>query len=296
MDTKLNSFLKVVDQGSYTKAAIALHLTQPAITQHIKSLEEYFGASLLSFENRQLLLTKAGEEVHQYVKDLEAMETILFRKLHNLKRERREITFASTLTIGEFTMAPIIPSLLYRFSNYDLKMRVDNTENILESLRQGKISFALIEGLFQGEEFKSQQLKTCPFILVTAKNHPLTKKKVWLKDLLKERLIIREEGSGSREILEMGLRERNQSIEAFSQVMELGNVNLMKSMVQKDMGISLMYKDAALKELAQGSLVEVNISDLEMTRGFYFVRLKNLPLTDEQEAFFHFIGEKMREK
>lgn len=297
MDTKLNTFLKVVSQGSYTKAAIELHLTQPAITQHIKSLEEYFGVSLLSYESRQLLLTKAGKEVYQYAKDQEAMENLLFQKLHNLKKGRKEIKFASTQTIGEFTMEPIVPKLLKKFPDYDLKMKVDNTKNILEDLRQGKMSFALIEGLFQGEEFLSKPLKSCPFILVVAKNHQLIKKrKVGVKDLLGERLIIREKGSGSREILEMGLKERNESIENFRQVMELGNVNLMKSLVEKDMGISFMYKDAALKELAQGSLVEVNVDDFKMTRGFNFVQLKNIPINKEQDEFYHFLKDEMDEE
>ena len=122
------------------------------------------------------------------------------------------------------------------------------------------------------------------------------KKQVFIRDLLGERLIIREKGSGSREILEMGLKEKNQSLESFNNIMELGNVNLMKSMVEKGIGISLMYRDAALKELKQGTLVEVPIEDLKMTRGFYFVRLKSIKINEDQERIFDFLKEQMDEK
>lgn len=295
MDSKLDTFLYVVKLGSYTKAAKELHITQPAITQHMKSLEEYYHAPLLYFKNRRLELTKAGELVLEYAKNLEAMETMLFQKLEKVYEERKDLTFASTLTIGEFTMEPILEKLMTEFRDYNIKMRVDNTENILAKLKQGQISFALIEGLFNGEEFETKKLKLCPYILVTAKDHVLTKKdQVHIQDLLQERLIVREKGSGSREILEMGLKENNESLKSFREVMELGNVNLMKSMVEKGHGISLMYKDAALKEINQGSLVEVPVVDLKMNRGFYFVRLKDLYPHEEVDEVYEFLKTEMK--
>lgn len=297
MDLKLQTFLMVVEMGSYTKAAKKLHITQPAVTQHIQWLEEYYGSPLLHFKNRRLGLTLEGEEILRYAKDLKAMETVLFQKLDDLKRGKKEMRFASTLTIGEFTMEPILEKLFHEFLDYDVKMRVDNTENILLKLKEGKISFALIEGLFNGEEFETRELKTCDFILVAKRGHALAiMKQVFIRDLLGERLIIREKGSGSREILEMGLKEKNQSLESFNNIMELGNVNLMKSMVEKGIGISLMYRDAALKELKQGTLVEVPIEDLKMTRGFYFVRLKSIKINEDQERIFDFLKEQMDEK
>lgn len=295
MDSKLETFLYVVNLGSYTKAAKELHITQPAITQHIKALEEYYKAPLLYFKNRKLELTKAGELLLDYAKNQEAMETMVFQKLGELKEGRKDMTFASTLTIGEFTMEPILEKLMEEFKDYNIKMRVDNTENILVKLKQGQISFALIEGLFNGDEFETKKLKLCPYILVTSKDHPLTRKAdVHIKDLLEERLIVREKGSGSREILEVGLKENNESLNSFKEVMELGNVNLMKSMVEKGHGISLMYKDAALKELNAGTLVEVPVSDLKMNRGFYFVHLKDLHINEEVEQVYDFLKKEMK--
>ncbi len=297
MYSKLETFLTVVKIGSYTKAANELHLTQPAITQHIKSLEEYFGASLLYFKNRRLGLTVEGEMILQYAKELEAMETVVFRKLSEIKNGQKEMRFASTLTIGEFTMEPIMEKLMESFKEYKIRMTLDNTQNILAKLKEGEVSFALIEGLFNGGEFDTRKLKDCAYILVTQKEHPLAKKdQVFIKDILRERLIVREKGSGSREILEMGLRERNQSLLSFEDVMELGNVNLMKSMVERGLGISLMYKDAAWKELREGTLVEVPIVDLKMTRGFYFVSLKNRQFNEDKEMIFEFLQKEMQRK
>ncbi len=294
MNSKLETFLTVVKMRSYTKAALELHLTQPAITQHIKALEEYFGASLLYFQNRRLCLTGAGEMILQYAKELEAMETMVFQKLNEIKNAQKEMTFASTLTIGEFTMEPILGKLMESFKDYKINMTLDNTQSILGKLKEGAVSFALIEGLFDVGDLDLKKLKDCDYILVTKKDHALTKKdQVCIKDLLGERLIVREKGSGSREVLEMGLRERNQSLLGFKEVMELGNVNLMKRLVERGLGISLMYKDAALKELREGTLVEVPLVDLKMTRGFYFVSLKNKQFHEEKEMFFQFFKREM---
>ena len=294
MDTKLDTFLQVVRLGSYTKAGKELHITQPAVTQHMKSLEEYFGSPLLYYKNRGLELTKEGNIILQYAKNLEAMETMVFQRLGEIQKGQKVMRFASTLTIGEFTMEPIMERLMGRFRDHKISMRVDNTQRILAKLKEGELSFALIEGLFKGGDFDMRKLKDCPFILVVSKDHWLAKKEgVHIGDLLGERIIVREKGSGSREILEMGLREQNQSLDSFMEVMELGNVNLMKSMVEKGLGISFMYTDAALKEIKSGALVEVPVEDLNMTRGFYFVSLNNGQLNEDKDRIYNFLKMEM---
>ena len=294
-DQKITSFLTIARLGSYTRAAAALNLTQPALSHHVRLLEEYYGCKLLSYDNRVLALTPAGMLIRDHFQTVLAGEKQLLEKLKHLEDQKRDIRFGATLTIGEFTMAPVMGDLFEAFPKDRPSMLVDNTKNILSMLKEGELSFALVEGLISKDEFEAKLLKTCDFILVVSPEHPLSgEKEVHLSDLLKEVLIIREKGSGSREILEKGLLEKNRSLESFRDIMEMGNVNVIKRMVEKNLGISLMYRDAALTELKKGSLVEVRIIDLLMEREFNFVELRMPAGESQNQVYYEFFRNEMQ--
>ena len=296
IDPKLESFLSVVQNGSYTRAALELDLTQPAISHHMKLLEEHYGSKLLEYRNRTLHLTEAGEMVLGHAESLKARERVIMEKLQHMGERKKERKFGATLTIGEFTLSDILPELFSSFEHEHLTMLVDNTKNMLKMLKEGEIHFALVEGLIDKDAYRARLIKTCAFILVVPEGHRLAKKKeVRLDDLLSEVLIIREEGSGSREILERGLIERNRSLQSFRDTIIMGNVNIMKRMVEAGMGISMMYRDAALAELKERRLVEVPIADLAMEREFNFVEPYDLPQDEENDHYFEFLKVRLSE-
>ena len=296
IDQKLESFLSVVRHGSYTKAALELDLTQPAISHHMKLLEEHYGRKLLDYRNRTLTLTEAGEIVLEHAEMQKARERVIREKLLHMEDRKKERKFGATLTIGEFTLSDILPELLGSFSHEHLTMLVDNTKNMLKMLSEGEIQFALVEGLIDKDEYRARLLKTCSFVLVVPEGHRLTKMKdVRLDDLLSEVLIIREEGSGSREILERGLIERNRSLKSFSDTIIMGNVNIMKRMVEAGMGISMMYRDAAISEIREKRLYEVPITDLSMEREFNFVEMTDPLSEDENDKYYEFFKDNLSE-
>ncbi|WP_312650952.1 LysR family transcriptional regulator [Proteiniclasticum sp.] len=296
IDQKLESFLSVVKNGSYTKAALELELTQPAISHHMKLLEEHYGSKLLEYRNRTLTLTEEGKIVLDHAEMLKARERVIRERLQHMTEKRKETRFGATLTIGEFTLADILPELFSSFVHEHLTLLVDNTKNMLKMLKDGEIQFALVEGLIDKDEYRARLLKTSSFVLVVKEGHRLTKmKNVRLDDLLSEVLIIREEGSGSREILERGLIERNRSLKSFSDTIVMGNVNIMKRMVETGMGISMMYRDAALAELTERRLVEVPIEDLAMEREFNFVEVSDPFSQDENDKYYTFFKDHLTE-
>src|SRR5690554_5526120 len=275
VDQKLISFMSIVKRNSYTEAARELSLTQPAISHQMRQLEEEYGQKFLLYKGRKLQLTEAGKILYDHAESAQAKERLLKKKLEDLKSSRKEVKFGATLTIGEFTLAPYLSELFGNFPQYHISLMVDNTAKLMEMLRRGEIHFALIEGLFPKDHYETRLLKNCDFILISAREQVLAgKRKVLLEDLLGEKLIIREEGSGSREILERGLADRNRSLTSFREIVEMGNANIMKKMTMEGMGISFMYRDAALEELRNGELVEIPVEDFRMEREFNFVALK----------------------
>lgn len=294
LDIRIESFLAVYKNKSYTKAAEELCITQPAVSQHIKTLEKYYGCKLLEYSNRQIKCTKAGELFYKYVSNAKANEKIILKKLQEFNEINKSLKFAATLTIGEFTLPPILGDFMKNFKEYDITMYVDNTKNVLQMLKNAEIHFALVEGLFNKLDYETRLYKTADFILVAPNGHPITRKKVVvLDDLIKETILIRERGSGSREILERALYDKNHTLQDFKNTIKIGNVNVIKEMVKTGIGLSFMYEDAVVKEINRGELTEVKIEDFIIEREFNFIHLKDNIMKSEFDAFFNFFKDRV---
>lgn len=293
LDSRVDSFIAVCKNKSYTRASEELCITQPAVTQHIQLLEKRYGCRFFEYTNKELRLTKAGELFYKYAQNAKANEKIIAQKLQEADKKSKTLKFAATLTIGEFTLPPVLGDFIKAFSEYDITMFVDNTHEVLKMLQKGKIRFAVVEGLFNKADYETRLYKTADFILTGPPTHPLAKKKVvLLDDLQDETIIVREKGSGSREVLERGLYEKNYTLDNFKSIIEIGNVNVIKSMVKGGIGLSFMYKDALAEEIRDGQLMEIKISGFSITREFNFIHLKNHIIQDEMDMFFSFFKSK----
>jgi len=294
-DGRTQTFLEVCERMSYTKAAEALFITQPAVSQHIRYLEERYGTKFFTYSNRQLQLTPAGREFRRYLLEGMAKERLVSEKIREIYKGDRVLRFGATLTIGEYTIAPFIKEFYDRFKDYRISVHVDNTRILMGEIDSGAIHFALIEGLFNKSEYDSRLLAMKEFILVVHPESDLLRNKTpVLSDILDETLIVRESGSGSREVLERGLSERNRTLADFRKTISVGNVSLMKRMVQDGLGIAFMYEDAAREELDEGSLVRVGPGDFEVSREFNFVSIKDSPYKEDLDNIYSYFRGNMQ--
>lgn len=289
VDIRIESFLSVYKNKSYTKAAEELCITQPAVTQHIQFLEKQYECKLIEYSNKKLKLTKSGQIFYSYAKNAIVNDKMLTQRLREINKESRVVKFAATLTIGEFTLAPLLSDFIKTFDKYDITMYVDNTKNVIKMLQDGEITFALVEGLFNKGDYEAKLYKIANFILIAPITNPLvTKEIVLLEDLKNETIIVREKGSGSRDVLERGLFDKNYTLQNFKNIIEIGNVNVMKELVKNGMGISFMYKDAVCEEIRKGLFAEIKVSDFLIQREFNFICLKNEIIQAEIDTFFSF--------
>ncbi len=293
LDVKVISFLTLWKHKSYTRAAEELCLTQPAVTQHIQALERQYGCRLIQYANKELKLTEAGKVFYQYAQNTRLNEQIIAKKLKKEAEGGKALAFGATLTIGEFTLTPILGDFITQFPQYDITMYVYNTERVLKMLTEGMISFALVEGLFNKADFSTRLYKRAPFTLIAPLHHPMTKEAIFLEDLKNETIIIREKGSGSRAILERGLYDKNYTLNNFHKVVEIGNVNVIKNLVKSGVGLSFMYRDAALEEIKRGEVAEIKLRDFVIEREFNFITLKNPLIEQEAEQYYSFFKERL---
>jgi DNA-binding transcriptional LysR family regulator len=167
LDYRYKTFLTLIDEGSYTKAAKKLNITQPAVTQHIQHLQEEMGVQLFRYEGKQLLVTEKGRYLEEQLsllnRDVERIRTHLLQQ-----DDAPTLSFGATLTIGEYVMPGLIGRYLEQHPRHHLSMIVDNTATLTGLIQKGKIDFALIEGDFNQSQFGFQKLSDEPFIGVCA--------------------------------------------------------------------------------------------------------------------------------
>lgn len=293
LDIRVDTFLSVCKNKSYTKAAEALNITQPAVTQHIQFLERHYGCKFFEYVNRGLKLTEEGELFYKHILQAKGSDQFIIRKLEEIGQEKKTLSFAATMTIGEFTLAPVLSDFVKTFSDYDITMYVDNTKTVLKMLMEGKILFAIVEGLFNKAEYETQLYKMSNFILVASAEDPIASKEgIYLDDLKDQTIIIREKGSGSREVLERGLFDRNYTLDSFKKIIEIGNVNVAKALIKSRVGLGFMYEDAVKEEIKKGELMEVKLKDFALRREFNFVCMKNEIIKDEVKKFWDYFSKK----
>ncbi len=273
LDFRIKSFLAVYAEKGFSRAAERLHLTQPAVSRHIKELEERFGVPLFERRGRSLKLSEAGALLHRFATVAEA-DGERTEALIRERRTRLPLRFGATRTIGEYVLPELVGAYLEDRPDAELSMRVENTEALLASLRDGAIDFAFIEGIFDRASYETRLFFADRFIPVCAPDDPLAERPRAAEELLVRRLIVREEGSGSRLILERELQGRNRRIDNFSGMLELGNIEAMKRLVARGIGIAFLYEASVAKEIADGTLAEIPLNDFSVTHDYSFAFLK----------------------
>lgn len=286
IDHRIDTFLSLCETNSYTQTAKKLNITQPTVTQHIQHLENHYQVKLVSKKGKHFTLTEEGTTLQKYAKSIKANSERITPLLHRVNKGVQTLKFGATLTIGEYMMPHILQSIFEEKPDTTISMYVDNTQLLLEMLWQGKIDFALLEGHFEQNAFDFKLLSNETFIGVCSPDNPVAEKTNDLQDLLTQNLIIRESGSGTRDILEQTLYNQNLSVEDFQRKMELGNMNAIKELCKQNMGITFMYREAVKKELEAGFLKEIVIDNFNITHPFSFVYLKDSPDIAQLEYWF----------
>ena len=167
-----------------------------------------------------------------------------------------------------------------------LCMIVENTATLLQMLNSGDIGFAFVEGYFPKQTYDWKLLSQERYVAVKGKHYTLQKEVRCLKDLVQETLIVREDGSGTREILERGMQEINLSIASFQRVIEIGNVQAIKTLVRNNQGISFLYEAAAREEIEKGELEVIDLYDFHILHEFNYITLKDSVFKEQYDAFF----------
>lgn len=293
IDPKLITFINAASLKNYTRTAEKLNMTQPAVTQHIKQLEEYYRVNLINKNGRQITLTEEGKMLLKYAKDLEANSIIFERAIRNKSSVIKKYKIGATLTIGEFVLPGLLGEHKKQYEYIDIIIEVHNLEEVINRLVTGQFDLGIVEGPFDKSRFLYEKLKDDELVLVVSpQSSLLSSPEVELTQIINSgKLIMREKGSGTRVIFENKLVELGIDYKNIKIYMEVGSIGAIKSLVQADLGCTVISREAVKKELEAGSLKIVPIRGVKIMREFNFIYLNNSE-PDFVRNFINFIKQK----
>ncbi len=239
LDYRIDTFLTLCDTMNYREAAEQLHITQPAVTQHIQFLEREYGCALFTYRGRTLAKTPAADLLEQSARAMRHNDRDVRRRLRG--EQVQPLRLGATKTIGDY----VLPQHIERFLRKNcaaLTLVVDNTERLLRLLDADKLDFAIVEGFFDKERYDSRCLREEPFVGICRKSHAFAGREITLSELLRETIIHREAGSGTRAILEQQLRGYNESLSRFAGQICISSFKLILELVRKGFGVSFVYQ------------------------------------------------------
>lgn len=270
LDFRMETFLAVCQCMNFTRASEKLNITQPAVSQHIRFLEKHYNTKLFRYEGKKLCLTGAGEILRNA--SLTMMHDEISLQSEMMKSEEVEaIRFGATRTVGDALMGNILEKYLRRYPDADIHMLVDNTQGLLKRLDNGEIDFALVEGFFKKSEYDFRKFSEENFIAVCSPGYQFKKTPDKIENIFQERLLMREEGSGTREVLERWLDSHNLSAADFNKVMEVGSLHTIKELTKAGCGITFLYEAAVREELKTGTLMRIPLKDFSVSHEFTFI-------------------------
>ncbi|MDD7362681.1 MAG: LysR family transcriptional regulator [Peptoniphilus sp.] len=267
----MNTFLTVTETKNLTEASKRLNITQPAVSGHIRFLEEYYGKKLFYYSGKKMNLTEAGKVLRDASISIRNDEALLKKYLLEPEKSMPPINMGVTMTIGEYVIAKPLARYMKKHPESRIDVEINNTEVLEKKLRDGDIQFALVEGAFDRKFFESLIYREAKFVPVCGKDHSISHKTGRLSDLLDETLLVREEGSGTRSILENQLKLQNLSLGDFKRTIQINGMHTVLQMLEEDLGISFLYYPAAENYLNKGTLKTIELKDFHVYHDFTFI-------------------------
>lgn len=346
LDYRVHTFLAAYRARSFTAAARELHITQPAVSQHIKHLEHHVGQTLFNTRGRTVRPTAAADLLYRRLSVMANDETRLLAEMAQLGTETaRPLRLGCTRTIADYVAPRVLTVHATRHPEQPVSVRCGNTSELLARINAGDLDAALVEGSYDHRTFDGATLSTEPFIAVAAPSmchfsssrdsghgsdpscddgpgpgagtganagtnpdlnldtragssrnlnvgpgsnprrsieaganlsplsaasraHGQPATPATIKDLLACPLIVREAGSGSREILERNLAARGITVEDFASVTEVASIPLIKELVRAGRGITFIYRVAVEEDLHRGGLCDITPADFSIEHPF----------------------------
>lgn len=275
-DRRLQVFHTVARVMSFTKAAEILHMTQPAVTFQIKQLEDAFNTRLFDRTHNKITLTDAGRVVYDYAEQI--LES--YAKMANdVKDLTGDITGAlvigASTTIAEYMLPRLLGVFKKQFPDVALRLQVGNTDAIVAMVENNLLDLGIVEAPVYNKNLEVITCRLDELVVIVPPNHPLAEfETIRIEQLTQYPFILREEGSGTRVVIDEYMRNAGMNFIDFNIIMELGSPESIKMAVESDVGVAITSRTTLSKELKLGTLKAIPL-DPPLLRPFSHVRQRH---------------------
>lgn len=286
---QLKVFESVAKYRSFSRAAEALHLSQPAVSMQVKQLEESVGLPLFEQMGKKIFLTEAGQEMFHYSRtiagQLEEMESVLAR-MKGLDQGRLKITVVST---ANYFAPQLLASFCQRHAGVTVSLDVTNREVLLQQLANNETDMAIMGQPPEGQDLGAESFMENPLVVIASPGHPLAGvKQITLQQLAEETFLVREPGSGTRSAMERIFQEHGIALNAG---MVMSTNEAIKQAVQAGMGLGIVSLHTVSLELETGRLAILDVESFPILRHWFVVHRQNKRLSPVAAGFKAFLQE-----
>ena len=277
IDLKAISLLKVAEYENFTKAAKELCISQPAISNHIKAVEEELGFKIFERGTSGIHLTEKGAIVIKYSSQMNSIAESLKQALASDKLSATALRVGITHTVESSLVVDAIAKYLNKSTpGVSIRITSGTSKSLYKQLKNGEIDFIIMEGSYNDPDLNNVMLGTDSLVLVTSpSNHLASKNTVTLDEMKEENLIMRLPDSNTMKTFASALKERSKSLSDFNIILEIDNIATIKDLIRRDFGVSILAKSVCLDEVRKGKLAILNIENISMVREMNLVYPKD---------------------
>ena len=295
---QLSIFCKVVEQRSFSKAGLLVHLSQPTVSSHIKDLENHFACRLIDRLAKEAVPTKEGKLLYHYAQRLISLRDETEDALRQFKEsvEGNLIVGGSTIP-GGYLLPQLIAGFLKKYPKVYVSLRVGGTGKVITDILTGKIELGVVGARISDNHLQQNVLLEDEMRLIVPRHHKWSKRRsINLTMLIRERFIVRESGSGTLKSIQQNIQDSGYSLKNFNIVSELGSTESVIQGVRNNIGLSIVSPIAVADELNSGGLKALRIEGLNLKRHFYLTRHKDRSLSPPGQAFMVYLSKRLADE
>lgn len=286
---RLEVFCKVVDLGSFTRAAEASLLSQPSVSEHVRALEDQFDEKLIDRLGRRAQPTHAGKILYQYARRIIQLNNEATQAIKQFQG-----TLSGKLAVGASTIpgAYLLPRRIESFNashgGVDLMLKIAGTAQVVEEVINGHLELGLVGTRWKDQRIECEALFSDELVLAVYPEHPWAQRSSVLPaELLDTTFILREMGSGTRMEMTKALKGVGVECAHMQVVAEMGSNEAVRQGVRAKIGVAILSSLSVQEDIERGKLVKVPIAGLTMPRSFYLIQRHNRQLSPLAAAFYH---------
>ncbi|MGC7872356.1 selenium metabolism-associated LysR family transcriptional regulator [Desulfosporosinus sp. SYSU MS00001] len=285
-------FVQVVEEESFTVVARKLEISQPAVSNQMRALEEKLGGvKLINRKGKGFVLTQEGELFYRHSKHMLESWTELIEEIGNSERIMSgKLHIGASNVPGEYLLPTYLANFRRSYPDITFKLTIGDSLEIAEKVLNHEVDFAVVGAVFDTEKLTSEYWLKDELVILVSRDHPLhSKKSTDLQTLKSYPMVIRENGSGHRRAFEEALAKHGFDLHDFNIVLEVGSTEGVKNSVRSGLGYSFLSRHA-IEQGEKSGLVELSVKDLSLERGFYLLTRRNKSLSYIAEECYRYLS------